>query len=283
MRHHDSNASYSIHTVFSSEELSSIKLQDIVAWMKLTAFGCSDAGDGDVPTCWRSNTLVFHKKALSCFMPNKHLGWNTVSLSGNPTRSPEVNNLIKWVRCHEVCGEGVSSQARRALTLPEFRSLVGMAPNSETFNLQVRIPCILKFQVHLIARVDDAAHVLMSELRAHGLFDYALQVCLRWMKNCLEERDAPEQIILGSSDQDFCVLTSLSIHLQYLLEFLNGENSDFLFCDGDETPEMVKALIGKAIRDHVTNNKAWRNLQEEGVDSRPVGSHSNSHKREDYS
>ena len=94
------------------------------------------------------------------------------------------------------------------------------------------------------------------------------------MKNCLEELDAPEQIILGSSDQDFCVLTSLSVHLQYLLEFLNGENSEFLFCDSGETPETVKALIGKAIRDHVTNNDGWRNLQEEGVNSGPVGSHS---------
>ena len=179
-----------------------------------------------------------------------------VSSAGNPTRSPEVNNLIKWVRCHEVCGEGVSSQTRRALTLPEFCSLVGMAPNSETFNLQVRIPCILKFQVHLIARVDDAAHVLMSELRAHGLFNYALRVRLRWTKNCLEERDALDQIILGASDQDFCVLISLSIHLQYLLEFLNGENSEFLFCDSGKTPETVKALVGKAIRDHVSNNMA---------------------------
>ena len=171
MRHCDSNALYSIHTVFSSEELSSIKPQEIVAWMKLTPFGHSDAGDDDVPTCGRSNTLAFHRKALSYFMPNKHLGWNTVSLSGNPTRSPEVNDLIKRVRYHEVHGEGVSSQVGRALTLPEFRSL---APNSETFNLQVHIPCILKFQVHLIARVDNAAYVLMSELQAHGLFDYAL-------------------------------------------------------------------------------------------------------------
>ena len=38
---------------------------------------------------------------------------------------------------------------------------------------------------------------------------------------------------------------------------------------------MVKALVGKAIRDHVTNNDGWRNLQEEGVDSGPVGSHLN--------
>ena len=136
-------------------------------------------------------------------MPKKHLGWNTVSLSGNPTRSPEVNDLIKQVRHHEVHGEGVSSQARHALTLPEFCSLVGIAPNSETFNLQVCIPCILKFQVHLIARVDDAAHVLISELWAHGLFDYTLQVHLRWTKKCLEERDALEQIIFGSSDQEF--------------------------------------------------------------------------------
>ena len=154
-----------------------------------------------------------NKKALSYFIPNKHLGWNTVSLSGNPTRSPEVNDLIKRARHHEVRGEGVSSQARCALTLAEFHSLVGMAPNSETFNLHVCIPCILKFQVHLIARVDDAAHVLMNELQAHGMFNYALRVHLRWMKNCLEERDAPEQIILGASDQDFCILTSLSIHL----------------------------------------------------------------------
>ena len=207
MRHRDSNALYSIHTVFSSEELSSIKLQEIVAWMKLTAFGHSDAGDDDVPTCGRLNTLAFHKKALSYFMPNKHLGWNMVSLMGNPTRSPEINDLIKWVRRHEVHGEGVSLQARHALTLPEFRSLVGMAPNSDTFNLQVHIACILKFQVHLIARVDDAEHVLMSELQAHGLFNYTLRVHLRWTKNCLEERDTPEQIIFGSSDQDFCVLT----------------------------------------------------------------------------
>ena len=146
MRHRDSNASYSIHTVFSSEELSSIKPQEIVAWMKLTAFGHSDAGDDDVRTCRRLNTLAFHKKALSYFMPNKHLGWNMVSAMGNPTRSPEVNDLIKRVRHHEVRGDGVSSQARHALTLPEFCSLVGMAPNSETFNLHVHISCILKFQ-----------------------------------------------------------------------------------------------------------------------------------------
>ena len=37
----------------------------------------------------------------------------------------------------------------------------------------------------------------------------------------------------------------------------------------------MKGLIGKEIRDNVPNNEGWRNLQEEGVDSGPVGSHSN--------
>ena len=36
-----------------------------------------------------------------------------------------------------------------------------------------------------------------------------------WSKNVLEERDAPDQIILGSADPDFCVLLSLAVHLEY--------------------------------------------------------------------
>ena len=128
MRHRDSNASYSIHTMFSSEELSSIKPQEIVAWMKLTAFGHSDAGDDDVPACGRSNTLAFHKKALSYFMPNKDLGWNTVSSTGNPTRSPEVNDLIKWVRHHEVHGEEFLCKCNVHLPFQSFAAMLGWHP-----------------------------------------------------------------------------------------------------------------------------------------------------------
>ena len=37
----------------------------------------------------------------------------------------------------------------------------------------------------------------------------------------------------------------------------------------------MKALVGKVIRGHITNNNGWGNLQEEDVNSGPVGSHSN--------
>ena len=37
----------------------------------------------------------------------------------------------------------------------------------------------------------------------------------------------------------------------------------------------MKALAGKVISGHITNNNGWGNLQEEDVNSGPVGSHSN--------
>ena len=37
----------------------------------------------------------------------------------------------------------------------------------------------------------------------------------------------------------------------------------------------MKALVGKVIRGHITNNNGWGNLQEEDVNSGPVGSHLN--------
>ena len=49
-------------------------------------------------------------------MPNWLMPWNAVSGQGNPTRSIEVNTLIKKVKKKEVRKEGVSSKARRAVT-----------------------------------------------------------------------------------------------------------------------------------------------------------------------
>jgi hypothetical protein len=35
-----------------------------------------------------------------------------------------------------------------------------------------------------------------------------------WSKNVMEERDCPDQILLGSNDTDFCVLLALSCYLE---------------------------------------------------------------------
>jgi hypothetical protein len=49
-----------------------------------------------------SLSLAYWKKAISFFMPNWLLSWNAVSAEGNPTRSIEVNDLIKKVKKEEV-------------------------------------------------------------------------------------------------------------------------------------------------------------------------------------
>ena len=72
------------------------------------------------PTLARSNSLAFWKKAISFFMPNRLIPWVSGRNKGNPTRSIEINNLIKRVKKKEVWKQGVASQCRRGITEDEF-------------------------------------------------------------------------------------------------------------------------------------------------------------------
>ena len=48
-------------------------------------------------------------------MPNKRTDWNEIANVGNPTRSGEVNDLVKAIKKMETARLGAESQARRAL------------------------------------------------------------------------------------------------------------------------------------------------------------------------
>lgn len=79
----------------------------------------------------------------------------------------------------------------------------------------------------------------------------------------MEERDAPDQIILGANDSDFCVVVALGIYLQYVLEFTNAANSEYLFCDTKENPLSVKQQISGLLRKKVIGSTEWKDLQEQ--------------------
>ena len=185
------------------------------------------------------------------------MGYNEETLSGNPTKAPVVNQLIKDVQRHEVRAEGAPSQARRDITIPEFRKIIGICEEEQSFQTKVRLPCIFKLQVHLIARIDDSCNIFIEELRAHPLFAFALRIRLRWSKNVLEERDAPEQILLGAMDKDFCVYVALSVYLAYIYEFTNAAHSEYLFCDSEEVPTAVKAQAGWVLHNKVITHEDW--------------------------
>jgi hypothetical protein len=91
--------------------------------MNLHCFGTPDPALDADPKLARSNTLQFYKKAISFFMSNCLITWNSSRMDGNPTKSLEMNGLIKRVKKKEVRKQGADSMARRALTEKEYRML----------------------------------------------------------------------------------------------------------------------------------------------------------------
>ena len=50
-----------------------------------------------------------------------------------------------------------------------------------------------------------------------------------WSKNVLEERDAPDQNIIGSMDRQYCILLALAIFLEVWTEAGDGLANPYLF------------------------------------------------------
>ena len=100
---------------FTQEELLALRPNHIRRYMCFKVYGVPDPGDGDNPMEGRSSSLEYYKKAISYFMPNKLIAWDAQLERGNPTRSVEVNELIKLVKKKEVRKQGKQSAARRPM------------------------------------------------------------------------------------------------------------------------------------------------------------------------
>jgi hypothetical protein len=197
--------------VFSQDELASLQPADIERWMSVQAYGIPQPGPNANPTLARSNSLKYWKKGISFFMPNKLMAWNALSGVGNPTRSLVVNQLIKKVKKKEVRKQGAATKTKRAMTFDEFKSMVDVLVGKVDIIRRYGIPCFVKFQFHLIARIDDTTQFLMENLTENPDFDFTLRSKLRWSKNVNEERDAPNQFLIGAMDPWFCVLLALAV------------------------------------------------------------------------
>jgi hypothetical protein len=83
---------------FAPAILGAFQPEQIVAWMKKKAYGTLTPSQNDRPTVGHLSSHEYYNKALSHYMPNKLWAWNALSQQGNPTRSLEVNTLIKMVK-----------------------------------------------------------------------------------------------------------------------------------------------------------------------------------------
>ena len=94
--------------------------EHIYRWMCTKVYGMPDPSPEDNPTHGWASSLMYYKKAISYFMPNKLMPWNAITREGNPTRSIDVNDLIKAVKKKEVLKQGTPSNADRPLEEQEF-------------------------------------------------------------------------------------------------------------------------------------------------------------------
>ena len=232
---------YPINKTYTKGELRALTPENVLHWMNVKTFGVADPPLDANPISARSNSLAFWKKAISFFMPNRLSVWTSGRNEGNPTRSIDVNNLIKRVKKKEVRKQGVVSRCRRAITEAEFRKMQNILQthNGNSLIWRYGLYALTNFQFHLLARIDDTTQVLVENLKVHDSFCNALKTRLNWSKNVTEERDAPWQIVLGSMDTAFCVFASLSLWMELNLRSNpNALLSPYLFsfCDDNSIP-----------------------------------------------
>ncbi|CAB9524937.1 expressed unknown protein [Seminavis robusta] len=176
--------------------------------------------------------------------------WN--GTSGNPTKSDPVNEVVKEVKKAETQHRGKKSCATRDLTETEYRKVVHELYGKGSFESTIRTACMLKQQVHLITRTDDISKLKYSDYKPHPDFPFALSCKVHWSKNISEERQCPDQIILGSMDTDFCAMLGLANYMEASFNYgygAAGREDAFLF-----TPESDPKLAPKHC------NAAYRNI-----------------------
>ena len=210
---------YEYTRVYTDEEKRQVTPDELLRWLNMRTFGVADpAPDTTIRPLVRANTIAFWKKAISFHMPDRLHSWRTGSNDGNPTKSAEVNDFVKYLKKLEARKQGAASQTRRPMIASEFRRLHEVfktfgGPHSSGI-WKYGMPALINFQFHMIARIDDTTQVTLEHIRVHDNFENTLKTRLNWSKNVQDECDAPWQIVLASMDPVFCVYISLGLWLE---------------------------------------------------------------------
>jgi hypothetical protein len=145
---------------WNQEQLLTIVPDAIASYFKQLAYGTSTPGQKDMPTHCRGTNLEQYKKAISFYMPNKISAWDVRSASGNPTKSVPVNDVVNTIRKMECRKQGRPSCAKRDMKREEYHMTMRiLKAKLGNYKLQGKVPTMLKFQFHIIARTDDITNL----------------------------------------------------------------------------------------------------------------------------
>jgi hypothetical protein len=266
--------------IHSDEELNAITPAHVLQWMNFRTFGTVNPAVDANPISARSSSLQYRKKAVLYFHPNRRLMvWSAGRNEGNPTRSIEINNLIKRVKKKEVRKQGVASQTRRAITGLEFRTLHTIFRNVSNSMLWSygTMNAMINFQFHVIGRIDDTTQGLVDHLGVHDSFPNCLKTKLNWSKNVGDERTAPCQMVMGSMDTMYFVLVSMAIWMEMNMRAIaSAGNSPYVFLFSDDVAVPSGGLKAKSIAQTIFGRKVFKMEQfRNAADSGSLlGSHS---------
>lgn len=83
---------------FTDTELSGITPEEIIRFFKFKLYGDGDVNVSDKPLSGSHHTLDYYKKAISSFIPQREIAWDTLTRQGNPTRAKSVNEFVRHIR-----------------------------------------------------------------------------------------------------------------------------------------------------------------------------------------
>ena len=245
---------YTKETQFTESTLLSITPEDIVRYFKLKAFGRVDADEINEDSLnGRHNSLMFYKKAISYFMPDRLLGWSVRSKEGNPTKSTAVNNLTNLIRKKEVRGQGKESQARGPFVEAEYEQCISMFEDIDDVQQRLFTSSIFRYQYNMGGRIDDCSKFESKNLRKNADPDHvnvSIISKLPWSKNVMSEKQAPWQIMFGVAHPKYCALLGLSVWIEWMLGELIDTDSRFVFAhNGSNDPVEIKRQASSTMKE----------------------------------
>ena len=169
----------------------------------------------------------------------------------------------------EVRGQGKPTQAQQAIERPKFEQALSILNGFDDFNRQFFVTTEMRFQFCMVARLDDACNLKKQDLKRNLQYPSSILCQMCWSKNVLEERDAPDQLLLGAANQKYCILLALAVYLGSWLESSEARQSEFVFGSGTK-PKHAKDLISGILKNSVFENPEF----EMASADRKLGTHS---------
>ena len=97
--------------------------------------------------------------------------------------------------------------------MDEFVELIRRLRGRSELTAKYTCAAYFIFQFHMIACLDDVMNFSVGDLTQNPDYPGTLKSKMCWSKNVIEEREAPDQIIIGAENPIFCTLLGLAILL----------------------------------------------------------------------